>query len=184
MEPDKAAQYEQGRWASAFAPRAAGERRYWLVKSEPTTFSFDDLLAAPNKTTHWDGVRNLVARNFLRDGMKSGDRVFFYHSSADPTCVVGICEVVREGYADSTALDRKHDHFDPKSNADKPTWFMVDLKAVAPLPRIVSLADIKARPELSQMAVVRIGRLSVTPVTAAEWKTICSMGGAPASLAR
>ena len=184
MTPDNSPQYEQGRWASAFAPRAAGERRYWLVKSEPTTFSFDHLQAAPNKTTHWDGVRNLVARNFLRDGMKLGDRVFFYHSSADPTGVVGICEVVREGYPDSTALDRKHDHFDPKSKADKPTWFMVDLKAVAPLPRIVTLADIKARPELSQMGVVRIGRLSVTPVTAAEWKTICSMGGAPESLAR
>ncbi len=182
MEPDRATQYEQGRWAAAFAPRAAGERRYWLVKSEPTTFSFDHLLAAPNKTTHWDGVRNLVARNFLRDGMKVGDRVFFYHSSADPTGVVGICEVVREGYPDTTALDRRHDHFDAKSRADKPTWFMVDLKAVAPLPRLVSLADIKARPELSQMAVVRIGRLSVTPVTPAEWKTICGMGGAPASL--
>lgn len=184
MTPDKSPQYEQGRWAAAFAPRARGERRYWLVKSEPTTFSFEHLLAAPNKTTHWDGVRNLVARNFLRDGMKVGDRVFLYHSSADPTGVVGICEVVREGYPDATALDRKHDHFDPKSKAEKPTWFMVDLIAVAPLPRVVTLAEIKARPELSQMAVVRIGRLSVTPVTAAEWKTICNMGGAPESLTK
>lgn len=184
MEPDKATPYEQGRWASAFAARTPGERGYWLVKSEPTTFSFEHLLAAPNKTTHWDGVRNLVARNFLRDGMKVGDRVFFYHSSADPTAVVGICEVVREGYPDPTALDRKHDHFDPKSRADKPTWFMVDLKAVAALPRPVTLAQIKQRRELAQMALVRIGRLSVTPVTAEEWKTICAMGGAPEALAK
>src|SRR5687767_8065961 len=104
-------QYEQGKWASAFAPRAPGERRYWVVKSEPSTFSFDDLAAAPNKTTYWDGVRNLVARNFLRDGMKLGDRVFFYHSSTTPQAVVGICEVTREGYPDATAFDRKHAGF-------------------------------------------------------------------------
>lgn len=176
-------QYEQGRWASAFAPRATGERRYWVVKSEPTTFSFDNLVAAPNKTTHWDGVRNLVARNFLRDGMKRGDRVFFYHSSTNPQAIVGICEVSREGYPDPTALDRKHGHFDPKSKPDAPTWYMVDLKALGPVPRPVTLAEIKQRKELAQMALVRIGRLSVSPVSAAEWKTICMMGDVPASLA-
>lgn len=185
MPPDKTRVKPQpGPWAAALAPRKPGERRYWLVKSEPTTFSFDHLLAAPNQTTHWDGVRNLVARNFLRDGMKVGDRVFFYHSSSEPSGVVGICEVVREGYPDSTAFDRKHDHFDPKSKSDKPTWFMVDIKAVAPLPRMVPLGDIKKRGELGQMALVRIGRLSVTPVSPAEWKIICSMGGAPAALSK
>lgn len=156
---------------------------YWLVKSEPTTFSFDDLLASPNKTTTWDGVRNLRARNYLRD-MKLGDRVFFYHSSTSPQAIVGICEVTRSAYPDPTAFDRKHDHYDPKSKADSPTWFMVDLKAIAPLPRPVTLAEVKQRSELSQMLLVRVGRLSVTPLTPEEWKTICSMGEVPATLAR
>jgi len=102
---EKTAPKAEGKWTAALAPRQAGEKRYWLVKSEPETFSFDDLLAAPAKTTHWDGVRNFAARNFLRDGMKRGDRVFFYHSSANPQAIVGICEVVREGYPDPTALD-------------------------------------------------------------------------------
>ncbi len=175
-------QYEQGKWAPAFAARAPSERRYWVVKSEPTTFSFDDLAAAPNKTTHWDGVRNLVARNFLRDGMKLGDRVFFYHSSTSPQAIVGICEVTREGYPDATALDRMHAGFDPKSKPDSPTWYAVDLKAVAPLPRPVTLAQIKQTPELGQMALVRIGRLSVSPVSPAEWKAICAMGKVPQPL--
>ena len=169
------APYEQGKWAKAFAPRAPGEKRYWLVKSEPGTFSFDDLLRAPNKTTGWDGIRNPVARNFLRDGMKNGDRVFFYHSGGDAPGIVGICEVVREGYPDAAALDPKHPLYDPKSNPANPTWYMVDLRAVAQLTKAVSLAQIKARKELADMALVRIGRLSVSPVTATEWETICAM---------
>jgi predicted RNA-binding protein with PUA-like domain len=178
-----ATSYEDGKWAAAFK-RAAGERRYWLVKSEPDTFSWDDLNAAPDKTTQWDGVRNAVARNFLRDGMQVGDRVFFYHSSTNPQAIVGICEVVRAGFPDPTALDRKHAQFDPRSTADSPTWFAVNLKAVAPLPRPVTLAAIKQRRELAEMPLVRIGRLSVSPVSAAEWKTICQMADAPAALAR
>src|SRR5262245_59064032 len=113
---------------------------YWLVKSEPGTFSFDDLLAAPKRTTHWDGVRNHRARNHLRE-MKKGDRVLFYHSSADPTAVVGIAEVVREAYPDSTAFDPKDDHFDKASKPDAPTWFMVDLRAVERLARPVTLTE-------------------------------------------
>jgi predicted RNA-binding protein with PUA-like domain len=175
--------YADGKWASAFT-RNRSERRYWLVKSEPDTFSWDDLNAAPDKTTQWDGVRNAVARNFLRDGMKAGDRVFFYHSSTNPQAIVGVCEVVREGFPDPTAFDRKHPQFDPKSRPDAPTWFAVDLRAVAPLPRPVTLADVKQRRELAEMPLVRIGRLSVSPVTAAEWKLICQMAGAPAGLAR
>ena len=96
---------EGSSWEWVFAPRKKGEVRYWLVKSEPEVFSFDDLLARPDQTAFWDGVRNYTARTFMRDGMKLGDQVFFYHSNADPPAIVGICEVVREGYPDHTALD-------------------------------------------------------------------------------
>jgi predicted RNA-binding protein with PUA-like domain len=171
----KSAPYSEGKWAEALTPRKPGEKRYWLVKSEPGVFSFDDLLRAPNRTTYWDGVRNFAARNFLRDGMRLGDRVFFYHSMADPQVIAGICEVVREGYADFTALDPKHEHFDEESNPDAPTWFMVDVRAVAQFTRPVTLPEIKARKELADMALIRIGRLSVTPVRAAEWETIVEM---------
>jgi predicted RNA-binding protein with PUA-like domain len=164
-------------WTKWFS-RSPGERRYWLVKSEPTTFSFDHLLSAPGQTTGWDGVRNFVARNFLRDGMKKGDLVFFYHSSTNPQAIVGICEVVREGYPDATALDPSHDHYDPDSKASDPTWFQVDLKAVEALPRPVTLAEIKKRRELADMALVRIGRLSVTPVSEKEWNVITGMSRA------
>jgi predicted RNA-binding protein with PUA-like domain len=165
----------EGKWAAALAPRAKGEKRYWLVKSEPDTFSFNDLLRAQNKTTHWDGVRNFAARNFMRDGMKSGDLVFFYHSSVQPQAIVGICEVVREAYPDSSALDPKHAAYDEDSDPQNPAWVMVDLRAVEALARPVTLPEIKARPELAEMALVRIGRLSVTPVTPAEWATIMAM---------
>jgi predicted RNA-binding protein with PUA-like domain len=150
-------------------------RQYWLVKSEPETFSFDDLLAAPGRTTHWDGVRNFAARNHLR-AMKKGDRVLFYHSSAKPTAVVGVAEVAREAYPDPTALDKKDSHFDPKSKADDPTWFMVDIKAVGPFKRPVSLDEIKKVKELSKMALIRLGRLSVQPVTPEEFETITRLG--------
>jgi predicted RNA-binding protein with PUA-like domain len=169
--------YATGPWAAAFAPRAEGERRYWLVKSEPSVFSFDDLLRTPGRTTCWDGVRNFAARNFLRDGMKLGDRVLFYHSMADPQSIAGICEVVREGYADHTALDPTHPHYDPGSDPTAPTWYMVDLRAVAQFTRPVTLPQIKARKELEKMALLRIGRLSVTPVTADEWAVLLQMAG-------
>jgi predicted RNA-binding protein with PUA-like domain len=170
------AKTEGGAWAAVFTPRAPGERRYWLVKSEPSVFSFDDLLAAKNRTTQWDGVRNFAARNFMRDGMKLGDQVFYYHSSVDPQVIVGVCEVAREAYPDATAFDSKHHGYDEGSDPNEPTWFMVDLRAVEPLARPVTLSEIKAKPELSQMALLRIGRLSVTPVTAAEWEVIRAMG--------
>jgi predicted RNA-binding protein with PUA-like domain len=138
-------------------------------------FSFDDLRAAPKQTTQWDGVRNYAARNFLRDGMKRGDRVFFYHSSSNPQAIVGICEVAREAYPDPTATDRKHHGFDEKSDPNHPIWYAVDLKAVGPLKRPVTLTEIKANKALAEMALVRIGRLSVTPVTAPEWEAIVAM---------
>jgi predicted RNA-binding protein with PUA-like domain len=123
-------------------------------------------------------VRNFAARNFLRDGMKLGDQVFFYHSSSDPQAIVGIAEVAREGYPDESAFDPKHPAYDADSDRAAPSWFMVDLRAVAPLATPVTLAQIKAKKELAEMALVRIGRLSVTPVTASEWETILAMGSA------
>ncbi len=171
----RALAYTKGQWADTFRPRSPGEKRYWLVKSEPDTFSFEDLLKAPRKTTQWDGVRNHVARNFMRDGMQVGDRVFFYHSSTNPQAIVGICEVARAAYPDPTALDPKHPAYDPKSDAADPTWFMVDLRAVDRLARPVTLAEIKKRPELAKMALLRIGRLSVSPVTEREWDVIRAM---------
>jgi predicted RNA-binding protein with PUA-like domain len=172
--PKPAAPHADGKWAEWFV-RQAGERRYWLVKSEPTDFSFDDLLRAPGRTTGWDGVRNFAARNFLKDGMKNGDLVFFYQSSTDPQAIVGICEVVREAYPDPTAFDRRHKGYDETSSRDAPTWFQVDLRAVERLARPVTLAALKARPELANMALLRIGRLSVTPVRATEWAAIVGM---------
>ena len=164
-------------WAEALGPRGEGERRYWLVKSEPDVFSFDDLLRIHNKTTHWNGVRNFVARNFLRDGMKRGDQVFFYHSSTEPPAIVGICEVVREGYPDDSAFDPASEGYDEKSERERPTWYMVDLRAVAQFTRPVTLAELKAHPDLAGMALLRIGRLSVTPVTPSEWETIRRIAG-------
>lgn len=175
----KSMPYELGAWAHVFR-REPGERRYWLIKSEPDVFSFDDLQAAPKRTTCWDSVRNSSARNFLRDGMKKGDRCFYYHSNADPSAIVGICEVVKEGYPDHTALDPSHDYFDPKSDVATPTWFMVDVRAVEALPRAISLNEIKAEPALADMALVKVGRLSVVPVTAEEWETVLTMSRRPA----
>ena len=154
----------------------ASERHYWLVKSEPSVFSFDDLLALPGRTTHWDGVRNYQARNTMRDGMKTGDQVFFYHSSTDPAAIVGIAEVVKEAYPDPSAFDPKDSHYDPKSKREAPTWFVVDLKAVAPLARPVALGELRGTKGLEKMTLLQKGsRLSVQPVAAAEWKIITAL---------
>jgi predicted RNA-binding protein with PUA-like domain len=154
-------------------------RNYWLVKSEPSVFSFDDLLARPRKTAHWDGVRNFQARNTLRDKMKKGDQVFFYHSSADPTAIVGVAEVVKEGYPDHTALDPKDPHFDPKSDPANPTWFMVDLRAVEAFRHPVTLAELRGTKGLEKMVLLQRGsRLSVQPVAADEWDIIYELGTA------
>ena len=162
-------------WDAVFAPRRPGEIRYWLVKSEPEVFSFDDLLRKHNKTTHWDGVRNFAARNFMKDGMKLGDRVFYYHSMSDAQAIVGICEVVREGYPDESAFDPASHGYDLKSDKASPTWYMVDLRAVAQFTHPVTLKQIKERSELKNMALLRIGRLSVSPVSADEWRVITEM---------
>lgn len=149
---------------------------YWLMKSEPEAFSIDDLAAAPDQTTHWDGVRNYQARNMMRDAMRVGDQVLFYHSNADPPGVVGIAEVVREAYPDHTAFDSDDPHHDPKSDPDNPRWYMVDVRLVRKLARTITLAELKQRPELAELALVRRGnRLSVMPVSADQWRCILSL---------
>jgi predicted RNA-binding protein with PUA-like domain len=166
--------YELGKWAHVYT-RAVGERRYWLVKSEPDVFSFDDLMAAPKRTTSWDSVRNTGARNFLRDAMKLGDGVLYYHSNAEPSAIVGLGEVVREGYPDHTAFDPTHAYYDADSHPDTPTWFMVDVRGVKKLKRPISLPEVKAHPILSQMALIKVSRLSVVPVTQDEWDLVISL---------
>lgn len=149
---------------------------HWLMKSEPSVFGIDDLAAKPRGTAHWDGVRNHQARNYMRDGMKKGDTVFFYHSSCPEPGIVGIAEVVREAYPDHTAFDPKDPHYDPKSRKDEPTWMMVDVKFVRKLKRVIGLDELKAEPRLDGFALTRRGnRLSVMPVTDAQWRTVLSM---------
>ncbi len=146
--------------------------QYWLIKSEPSTFSIEDLAAAPKKTTCWDGVRNYQARNFMK-AMRKGDRCLFYHSNAAPPAAVGIAEVVKEAYPDHTALDEQGDHYDPKASVEKPIWEMVDVKLVVAFPRAVSLDELRGVKALSGMELLRKGsRLSVMPVTAAEFRMV------------
>ena len=151
----------------------AGTRQYWLLKTEPNAFSFDDLWKAPKRTTFWDGVRNFQARNTLRDKMKVGDQVFIYHSSTDPTGIVGIAEVVREGYPDPTAFDPDDSHYDPKSKRESPTWYVVDVKAVERIDPMITLEELRTVKGLEKMVLLQRGsRLSVQPVSPAEWKVI------------
>ena len=150
---------------------------YWLFKTEPGCFSFDDLKKRPGMTEPWDGVRNFQARNFLRDTIMAGDRVLFYHSSITEPAVVGIAEVVRSGYPDHTALDPNGEHFDPKATPLNPIWYMVDVRYSEPLPRAVTLEQIKNNPLLADMPLVKRSRLSIQPVTQGEWQTILAMGG-------
>lgn len=155
---------------------ANSERQYWLLKTEPTTFSFDDLWRAPKRTTFWDGVRNFQARNTLRDRMKQGDLVFIYHSSTDPTGIVGIAEVAREGYPDATAFDPADSHFDPKSKRESPTWFGVDVRAVERIDPIITLEELRRTRGLEKMVLLQKGsRLSVQPVSAVEWGVITGL---------
>lgn len=149
---------------------------YWLVKSEPSAYSWDDLVR--DGVAEWDGVRNYTARNFMRDAMQPDDLVLFYHSAVNPPAVVGVAKVVRAGYPDHTAWDAASEHPDPKSTPEKPIWYMVDIAPLYPLPHPVPLDEVKRAPELSEMALVRQGRLSVQPVTEAEFKLVLSMGGA------
>jgi len=150
------------------------KKRYWLVKSEPNAYSIDNLVM--DKKTHWDGVRNYQARNIMRDDMKKGDLVLFYHSNAEPNAVVGICEIVREGYPDFTAFDSENKYFDPKSNSENPTWIMVDIKLVKKFKRPVTLKEIKENSKLQTMRLVQRGnRLSVMPIEKKEFDLILKL---------
>ncbi|WKZ69131.1 MAG: EVE domain-containing protein [Melioribacteraceae bacterium] len=148
---------------------------YWLIKSEPDVYSIDDL--EKDKKTYWDGVRNYQARNFMRDEMKKGDQVIFYHSNTEPPAAVGICEVVKEGYPDFTAFDPDDKHYDPKSKEDNPTWIMVDVKFVKKFNKPVPIPDMKENAKLKNMKLVQRGnRLSVMPLTKTEFDEIVKMG--------
>lgn len=150
-------------------------RRYWLLKSEPDCYSIDDL--ERDGITFWSGVRNYQARNFMRDDMKPGDGVLFYHSGSEPPCIAGIAEVASTGYTDHTALDPDDDHFDPKQTPENPIWMMVDVKFVRKLKNPIALARLKETPGLERMMVTQRGsRLSVQPVTDQEWKIVSRMG--------
>ena len=153
-------------------------RSYWLVKSEPNTYSFSDLQREEDRTAEWDGVRNYQARNTMRDDMKVGDGVLFYHSNVKPMAVVGTATVVGEGYPDDTAWDPSSEHPDPKSTPDKPIWYMVDIKAESGFARPVTLEEIKLTPGLEKMALVNRSRLSVQPVRPEEWRIIVDLGSA------
>lgn len=150
-------------------------RRYWLMKSEPSCFSLEDLRGAPGGTEHWDGVRNYQARNFMRQ-MKAGDLALFYHSNCAEPGVVGIMRITRESYPDHTAWDRDGEHFDAKSTPENPRWFMVDVTFVEALQRAVPLAQMRAVPALGGMQLLKVGnRLSVMPLTKEEFEEIIKL---------
>jgi predicted RNA-binding protein with PUA-like domain len=151
---------------------------YWLMKTEPETFSVDTLAAAPRKTTCWDGVRNYQARNMLRDDMKRGDRALLYHSSCAIPGAVAIMKIVRTGYPDHTAFERGHAHFDPDSKPDAPRWYMVDVQLERRLRRVITLEEMRAQAKeaLKDFWLLRAGnRLSVMPMSAYHWEFILSM---------
>jgi predicted RNA-binding protein with PUA-like domain len=152
-------------------------KKFWLFKSEPSEFSWEDVKKSKNQTTCWDGVRNYQARNFLRDEIKNGDGVLYYQSSTEPLAIIGYCEVVKEGYSDHTQFDKKNDHYDEKANPKSPTWFMVDIKLSKEFKNPVTLDSIKVNPKLKNMKLIQRGqRLSIQPVTQAEWDEILKMG--------
>jgi predicted RNA-binding protein with PUA-like domain len=151
---------------------------YWLFKSEPDTFSVDDLARAPDSTAAWDGVRNYQVRNFLRDSIRKGDRGFFYHSSCATPGIAGIVRVVRGGYVEAAALDPRHRYYDPASDRDSPRWYCVDVRLERRIEPVTGLEELRkyARGALSEMLILRRGnRLSITPVTREEWRFIVSL---------
>lgn len=151
---------------------------YWLMKTEPSTFSIDDLAKAPKRTTCWDGVRNYQVRNMMRDQFAVGDLAFMYHSSCDIPGVVGVMKVVSKGYPDATAFDRKHAHYDPESDPKAPRWYMVDVRLEQRFSRVISLDELRRHVDgkLRDLLILKRGnRLSITPVSAAEWRFIGSL---------
>lgn len=162
--------------ATALPERKPGEARYWLMKSEPESYSIDDF--AKDKKTLWTGVRNYQARNFMMTSMAPGDRILFYHSNAEPSGVVGVGEVLRINQPDPTALDPKSDYHDPKASTDHPIWFCAEVGYIGRMKNVLSLADLKDKKELKDMALMQKGqRLSVQPVTRQEFEFILKLGG-------
>jgi predicted RNA-binding protein with PUA-like domain len=158
-------------------------KNYWLMKSEPDECSIDDVLAAPGRTVAWTGVRNYQARNFMRDEMRPGDGVLFYHSSCPQPGVAGVARVASRAYPDATQFDRASAYFDAAASAARPRWFNVDVQAVRRI-RLIPLATLRAQPELADLAILRRGnRLSITPVTAAQWQFITTVLAPPAAAA-
>ncbi|MGA8053259.1 MAG: EVE domain-containing protein [Burkholderiales bacterium] len=146
--------------------------RYWLMKSEPDECSIDDLARAPGQTTPWTGVRNYQARNFMRDEMRVGDRAFFYHSSCPDPGIAGTVEIASAAYPDATQFERKSPYFDPKATRENPRWVHVDVRLLEKT-RLVPLAELRAAPELADLRILQRGnRLSITPVTPAQWRFI------------
>ena len=151
--------------------------KYWLFKSEPESFSIDDLSQSPGRKTCWEGVRNYQARNYLR-AMNRGDQGFFYHSHAEPPAIVGVVEVIKPAYPDHYAFDRKSRYFDPKSTPTAPRWFMVDVRLVRKFSELLSLEFLRTVKGLENMELLRKGsRLSIQPVRELEWETIIQMVG-------
>ncbi|MCI0508133.1 MAG: EVE domain-containing protein [Gammaproteobacteria bacterium] len=149
---------------------------YWLMKSEPDVFGIDDLAARPRKIEHWDGVRNFQARNMMRDEMKKGDAVFFYHSSCKLPGIVGIAQIVKEAYPDFTAFDPQQKYYDPRSDPAKPLWYMVNVQFVRRLKRTITLEELKQVNALKDMPLIRRGnRLSIMPVTEKQWNAILAL---------
>ena len=151
---------------------------HWLMKSEPNAFSFDDLQNSPGGKTHWDGVRNYQARNFMRDLMKKDDLVFFYHSNTAEPGIIGIAKVSREAYPDHTAFDSEDKHYDPKSDPKNPRWLMVDISYERKLKTFIALSELRKHSDaqLKNLTLLRHGnRLSITPVNTKEWNFILSL---------
>jgi predicted RNA-binding protein with PUA-like domain len=151
-------------------------KNYWLMKSEPDCFGIKDLQAKPKQTDMWDGVRNYQARNMMRDEMKKGDQVFFYHSNTKPPHIAGLCEIASAAYPDPTQFDPDSQYYDPKSSKDEPRWWLVDVKFIEEFPEKLSLQALKDNPKLKDMKLVQKGsRLSVQPVTPEEWQEVMKM---------
>ncbi len=153
-------------------------KHYWLFKAEPHIYGIDHLAAAPNKTGRWDGIRNYQARNFLRDQVALNDEVFIYHSSCKNVGIVGTAKVVKTAYPDPTQFNPESDYYDPKSTTENPRWVSVDIQLTKVFPRLISLAEIKAQPQLENMVLVKQSRLSTQPVTGEEWKFINNLANA------
>lgn len=152
------------------------EHNYWLMKSEPDAYSIDDLQR--DNVEPWDGIRNYEARNFMRDKMKIGDKIFFYHSNAKPIAIVGTMEVASEPYPDFTQFDPKSKYFDEKSSEENPRWQLVDVKFIQKFDKPVTREEMKEIPELDEMLIFKRSRLSITPVTETEWKKIHELANA------